>query len=762
MYGISAEKLYEFGISTIPVKSKGEFGIFTKWQKFCSEKASLEEIRKWAKQFPDYNIGLPLGPANGLVAIDIDTDEQFVMEFLPKSQFVKKGKTGETRFFRYTNSFVKRNVKDGSGAMLVQALGEGQQTIIPPSVHPENKNPYKWTLGGVERLVEEVSVLPDNFNEILNYLEERYASVNEDKMLRANGRHDKLLSIGVAMAHAGYTDSQILAKVTEYDENRFEKSWFYEEQTPEYFMKSIRKMKTIPPNPERTKLEEASSDKHQANDKESLEIIEIQSLGDELKQVTQSQIPYEPIPIPKGGLLQPLYEQIQALSGDDITPLAVASAEAILSLIMGRRFFTYRPRINDVKLNRINVWPRGYFVCIAPSGWGKSHGPNFINEHLSPNIKDFSSNVHIQGGFGSGHGVVHELKANPICLSKIEEISALFRLANDGIKNKDNIAEILCDTWSSASSYIQLGATKESKQKGDVIAQNPALTILGFTTATAFSTSVTEELNKIGLIPRFNIYDCVDWEEKDENLQQHDEKKIEFLVKSIGHIVNDVKIFTGAEYNDRAMRDQNEPLGLSFKDSAVVPHRIGLSEELARDVLSPIHVWSRELGKQLGDDHCCVPYLNRCAEQVMISAQRHCVSRFEWSEDTEVWFTDAKYPTKDILNIEEQDIQYGFKSFKSSLYALDKHSNSLAQEGEYSRTEDKVLKILGEVGPDGILVGRLGRLVRSEKRPKVVWNLRELGQAVQFKNGQRKYLVLSSHARKFKELNALFTIDKTK
>jgi hypothetical protein len=762
MFGKNADKMYQHGLGIIPVKAKGEFGIFPGWTDYCIKKPTQEQIDGWIKKCPELNIGLPLGPASSLVAIDIDKDDEFLKEIIPRSNFVKKGKVGETRFFRYKEGVIKRNIKASDDSMVVQLLSIGQQTLLPPSIHPDTGAPYTWTVGGFEDLIEDAPDLPDNIQSILNYIQERYSNPVEG-LAKKGGRHDKLLGIAVASCFDGEPDEVIIQKLINYDKKHHETPWFEEEQSPEYFMNSIRKMKTVPPCPGTTRVRLTIADPsiNKANDKETLEIEEIQSIGDELNEDLASNglIKYEPIPIPKGGLLQPLYEQIQAFSRNDITPLAIASAHAYISSAMGQRFRIHRSRTNDTKLNRLNVWPRGYFLCIAPSGWGKSHGPNFMIEHIIPKVKNFNSAIRVLGGFGSAHGLVYELRDHPVCLVKAEEISGLFRLAKDGLKNKDNFAEILCDTWSSAASIIRLGSTKESKQKGDVFAQNPALTILGFTTAAGFESSLSMELNKIGLIPRFKIFDCTTWKQSDKNLKVENKADIEFIAKTFHHLINDVKVFRGMHYEDKALRG-DEPQGLAEHHKAAVPHGILLSEELCVDVLEPMQVWADNLVKNLEDEHPCIPFLNRCVEHTLMTAQEHCISRYPWDDSTAAYFMNQMYPTRDMLKLSSDDLDYGFKSFKHSAYSLNERSKSLNQEGDYARVEDKILKLLSDAGPMGIVAGKLGRLVRSDKRTRVLNDLCSINTVVIFKNGKRRVYVLSNYARRFKELHPYFTLEK--
>lgn len=766
MFGENAEKLYQYGLSIIPLEN-GK-GTFKKgWTKYCTQRPSEEQIEKWIENEPNSNIGLPCGPANNITAIDIDTDNKFILNLLPKSQYVKKGLVGETRFFAYHDGIPSTDIKDGSGNTVVQILSTGRQTAIPPSIHPDTGKEYQWTGGGkLEDLRADAPSLPKDFIELINYLKEHCKSENRNSIIK-KGRHNKLMDIAVAACWAGETDQMVLESLIEYDNKHHNPPWFTdpkEPQTPEQFLASIRRIPTVPEcpttPPKLVSVNEDNQDLMESNDRQTLEIKQIQELGEELALIDDTnKIPFEPIPIPgeDSPLLYNMYKQIQAMSSEDITPLAIASAHAIISTLFGHRFHIHRRRTNDLKLNRINIWPHGYNLCISPSGWGKSFGPNFLQEELYPRVEGLEQVIKRCGGFGSGHGVVYELQENPVTLAKLEEVSQLFRLANDGIKQKDNLAEILCEAWSNAPTYIKLGSTKESKKTGDVMAYNPSLTILGFTTEGAFRDSASEELNRMGLIPRFKIFDCTNWKQDNANLVTYNEDQVAYLVNKISNILDGVNIFTRAEVEKKNLRGPGDSLNVADLQKQIVPHQVKLPEELARDVLEPIQIWSNELKQELSD-HPVVPYVNRCVEHVLLTALEHRLSCYDWPSNAHIYF-NQEYPDQDTIEMTAESIDYGLRSFKHGLWALNKMSVNLSKQGGYARAEEKILKCLGDAGPEGVLQGRLSQIVRSEKRARVLFDLRESGRIVRFMNGRKKYYVLSEFATKFKQRNPYFKVD---
>ncbi|KZZ85047.1 bifunctional DNA primase/polymerase [Bacillus sp. SJS] len=111
---------------------------------------SEEEMAQWLKTFPDMNIGLVLGAASRLIGIDVDGDEakQLLLEWaagdLPETWTYQTPSGGLRLLYRSPEGVsLKKVVKtlDGKHSELA-LLGEGQQTILPPSVF-EGKS-YKW------------------------------------------------------------------------------------------------------------------------------------------------------------------------------------------------------------------------------------------------------------------------------------------------------------------------------------------------------------------------------------------------------------------------------------------------------------------------------------------------------------------------------------------------------------------------------------------------------------------------------------------
>lgn len=114
------------------------------------------EIEEWLEKWPDMNIGLVLGPASRIVGIDVDGSLglERLLEICggepPETYMYKTGSEGGLRLlFRLpegTQKAVKYVEKLAGDHSELALMGEGQQTILPPSRHSSGKL-YTWVEG---------------------------------------------------------------------------------------------------------------------------------------------------------------------------------------------------------------------------------------------------------------------------------------------------------------------------------------------------------------------------------------------------------------------------------------------------------------------------------------------------------------------------------------------------------------------------------------------------------------------------------------
>lgn len=185
-------RLVELGYAAIPIrpgsKIPGRFDgkdwwPMKGWSKHCCWLPTPEEVARWCA-WPDPGVGLATGSASGIVAVDFDTRPEFwkaLEAAIPKSPLSKRGEKGYTAFYQY-NGEISKSFRYGSDEKpTVELLSVGRQTVIPPTVHPVTRVPYRWdNLEPFDVKQKNLPLLPadlvSRFNEILG-IKERHERV---------------------------------------------------------------------------------------------------------------------------------------------------------------------------------------------------------------------------------------------------------------------------------------------------------------------------------------------------------------------------------------------------------------------------------------------------------------------------------------------------------------------------------------------------------------------------------------------------------
>jgi len=133
---------------SLTCKSAGKHPRTTNGVKDASTNSAM--IRSWWSKYPRANVGLALGEASGLWALDIDPrnggdisldDLQLEYELLPETLHALTGGGGEHYFFKFNKADGIRNGKLGEG---IDVKSSGGYVVAAPSVHLSGKR-YEWT-----------------------------------------------------------------------------------------------------------------------------------------------------------------------------------------------------------------------------------------------------------------------------------------------------------------------------------------------------------------------------------------------------------------------------------------------------------------------------------------------------------------------------------------------------------------------------------------------------------------------------------------
>jgi len=116
------------------------------WTRWCKEKRAFD-----AKGFEGRNAGIPCGPGNEIIAVDVDNASEFKQLCKKEGWDVPKTRTHLTgsgkKHYLYAypkngKSYGCRAIKDHNGESVFDIKGIGGQVVAPGSIHPDTGKPY--------------------------------------------------------------------------------------------------------------------------------------------------------------------------------------------------------------------------------------------------------------------------------------------------------------------------------------------------------------------------------------------------------------------------------------------------------------------------------------------------------------------------------------------------------------------------------------------------------------------------------------------
>ena len=122
-----------------------------KWKEFQDKSIPEENIRSWWSNDPSANIGLIVGINSDVIVLDIDQPECFNHRNLdiPLTPKVLTGGRGEHHYFMHpelNGKFIKnhKELDQTNSKEIFSIRCKNQLVLLPPSIHPDSKNPYIW------------------------------------------------------------------------------------------------------------------------------------------------------------------------------------------------------------------------------------------------------------------------------------------------------------------------------------------------------------------------------------------------------------------------------------------------------------------------------------------------------------------------------------------------------------------------------------------------------------------------------------------
>lgn len=169
IYEQYAPLYHSLGLPAIPLFPREKRPSINDWNHYADQPLDKETAASWVKQNPNGNIGMALGATSGLIMIDIDTEDdaliQAILSVLPPSPWIRKGRKGMMMAYKYSPIKTHR-IKNISGETIVECLSSRTQCVLPPSIHPDTKQPYTANCELVS-VLDQLNFLPLNVEEIL-------------------------------------------------------------------------------------------------------------------------------------------------------------------------------------------------------------------------------------------------------------------------------------------------------------------------------------------------------------------------------------------------------------------------------------------------------------------------------------------------------------------------------------------------------------------------------------------------------------------
>lgn len=198
--------LHAMGYAPIPIypgtKTPGSYDRSTdrweglrSWSRIDVTSEFVEEFATW----PGVGLGVRLGDA-GIMALDAeDPDVCAIIERLaPPTPVAKEGKKGRTYFFRGNIPTQRVNHPREKSRRMMDILGIGSQTVLPPTIHPETQRPYFWSRGYQSLAITAPSDLPEISEEQVREIIVQIATAFGGKALPlASPTRPKVLQSGV-------------------------------------------------------------------------------------------------------------------------------------------------------------------------------------------------------------------------------------------------------------------------------------------------------------------------------------------------------------------------------------------------------------------------------------------------------------------------------------------------------------------------------------------------------------------------------------
>ena len=558
-----ARQLFDAGFPVTPVLKKRP--LLPKWQNRLDD--SVLEEREWCNAS---GFGLLLGQKTGVICLDIDLEDTFnphycwLQDNLPPLFSGVKGskKRPSARFFKYSGEKSKKYYLTGGHAPDVELLSDGNQKVLPPSLHVEGHE-YEWK--GIPLFQTSLDGLPELPKEILNYLTTNNRQITSvisgtgiifESGRCGHGSHLHLSKIGVALFHEGLSLERIVNRLITEDYQINSESTHYYFQCP-------------------TRSEFNDLTINESAEKFVGEIF-YRNKREKIKEIIEEN-PHQYILTP---LVAKIKEEILSLSPRPDETIATVGAITLISLVIGRTV-----SIDDVMPNLCQF-------IVSPYASGKGIFKKIIELVLG---KLGMSSLIPAGNITSYSGGAMNFEER----RHWPEVIILNDEAEDNIKNMAKNINSTSDFFKNFSTY-DWGSFSEGRRTlstgglgmppiGHMI-QSPYFSYTGLLTPEGFQEYFPRDAKTSGFLSRLMVFYQDSIESKHLNRKSLSEEKITEMLRPLAEKCRASSRGRMANLSCRVMAQKNISENFSRSDKA--RDKAGSEKQRLKDeieVLTPRH-----------------------------------------------------------------------------------------------------------------------------------------------------------------------------
>jgi hypothetical protein len=485
------------GYSVIPDKHGSKMPAIKAWSEYCYKMPTEAEVASWSRNFSESNISLVCGEASGVIAIDVDTEDEellaLISEHLFPSPYEKIGNKGFTRFYRYTGT-ESTTIFKHNGSVLFELLSNGKKTTLPPSLHP-NGVTYRWLDKSLLEVgPEELPVLPPfNIQRIYDLIRSKYPDTESSKYgnFTSCGRNDDLTKLCCKLISEKKDVNSAISELVEFDNKNNKPPYFTDPEDHLHLDSFTNALKMYA-----YQLNRLNAKHHKKREEYETPQI-LGAVSNELKGELQAKKLQREghagksrrvLPIAQG-VIKSIQTNILDNSWIKQPDLALSASLSLMAVICSRKFVF------------AGQSPNLYLLNISPSGSGKDMPQQQVKRYLTDIGKDYLLGA---GDYVSDASLMDSLSVKPVRLDIMDEMGGILRSINKGSSDYGGkMADILCELYTSSNTKFLGRATAEGV-KGSCY--RPNVSILGSTTPTGFSEGVTRSAIEKGLLGRFLVF----------------------------------------------------------------------------------------------------------------------------------------------------------------------------------------------------------------------------------------------------------------